>query len=70
MNVQERQRIERRIATAAAKGLIAAGYKIAVYDGEVTAAARIELLPFVHEQSISITAHRYGNLDPWSSDVI
>lgn len=34
MNVQERQRIERRIATAAAKGLIAAGYKIAVYDGE------------------------------------
>ena len=43
---------------------------LAVYDGEVTAAARIELLPFVHEQSISITAHRYGNLDPWSSDVI
>ncbi len=34
MNVQERQRIERRIATAAAKGLIAAGYKIAVHDGE------------------------------------
>ncbi len=43
---------------------------LAVYDGEVTGAARIELLPFVHEQSISITAHRYGNLDPWSSDVI
>ncbi|KKX98521.1 proline dehydrogenase family protein [Microbacterium sp. Ag1] len=43
---------------------------LAVYDGEVTAAARIELLPFVHEQSISITAHRYGNLDAWSSDVI
>ncbi|KJL20336.1 Bifunctional protein PutA [Microbacterium oxydans] len=43
---------------------------LAVYDGEVTAAARIELLPFVHEQSISITAHRYGNLDPWSSHVI
>ncbi|MFK3677865.1 proline dehydrogenase family protein [Microbacterium sp. NPDC090218] len=43
---------------------------LAVYDGEVTTAARIELLPFVHEQSISITAHRYGNLDPWSSDVI
>ena len=43
---------------------------LAVYDGEVTAAARIELLPFVHEQSISITAHRYGNLDPWSADVI
>ncbi|EAA4378370.1 hypothetical protein DPE39_22500 [Salmonella enterica subsp. enterica] len=34
MNVEKRQRIERRIATAAAKGLIAAGYKIAVHDGE------------------------------------
>lgn len=43
---------------------------LAVYDAEVTAAARIELLPFVHEQSISITAHRYGNLDPWSAPVI
>ena len=43
---------------------------LAVYDGEVTAAARIELLPFVHEQSITITAHRYGNLDPWSAEVI
>ncbi|MEV8249511.1 bifunctional proline dehydrogenase/L-glutamate gamma-semialdehyde dehydrogenase [Microbacterium sp. NPDC076768] len=43
---------------------------IAVYDGEVTAAARIELLPFVHEQSISITAHRYGNPDPWSTPII
>ncbi|UPL10060.1 proline dehydrogenase family protein [Microbacterium sufflavum] len=43
---------------------------LAVYDAEVTAAARIELLPFVREQSISITAHRYGNLDPWSAPVI
>lgn len=34
MNVETRQRIERRIATAAAKGLVAAGYKIAVHDGE------------------------------------
>ncbi|MCT1476814.1 proline dehydrogenase family protein [Microbacterium sp. p3-SID336] len=43
---------------------------LAVYDAEATAAARIELLPFVHEQSISITAHRYGNPDPWSAGVI
>ncbi|WP_407359846.1 proline dehydrogenase family protein [Microbacterium sp. LBN7] len=43
---------------------------LAVYDGEVTAAARIELLPFVHEQSISITAHRYGNVDRRFSEVI
>ncbi|WP_144874743.1 proline dehydrogenase family protein [Microbacterium sp. 1.5R] len=43
---------------------------LAVYDGEVTSAARIELLPFVHEQAIAITAHRYGNPDDWSAEVI
>ncbi len=34
---------------------------VAVYAGEVTQAGRIELLPFVVEQSISITNHRFGN---------
>ncbi|KDA06889.1 1-pyrroline-5-carboxylate dehydrogenase [Microbacterium sp. CH12i] len=43
---------------------------LAVYDGEVTSAGRIELLPFVHEQAISITAHRFGNPDAWSAGVI
>ena len=43
---------------------------LAVYDGEVTSAGRIELLPFVHEQAIAITAHRYGNPDAWSASVI
>lgn len=43
---------------------------LAVYDDEVTSAGRIELLPFVHEQAISITAHRFGNPDPWSASVI
>ena len=43
---------------------------LAVYDSEVTSAGRIELLPFVHEQSISITAHRFGNRDDWSATVI
>jgi RHH-type proline utilization regulon transcriptional repressor/proline dehydrogenase/delta 1-pyrroline-5-carboxylate dehydrogenase len=33
---------------------------IAVYDGEVTEAGRVELLPFLREQAISITAHRFG----------
>lgn len=42
----------------------------AIYDGEVTSAGRIELLTFVHEQSIAITAHRFGNPDDWSADVI
>ncbi|WP_460772782.1 proline dehydrogenase family protein [Microbacterium sp. GXF7504] len=43
---------------------------LAVYDGAVTTAGRLELLPFLHEQAISITAHRYGNPDPWSAEVI
>ncbi|MFB8892074.1 MULTISPECIES: proline dehydrogenase family protein [Microbacterium] len=43
---------------------------VAVYADEVTTAARIELLPFVHEQSITITAHRFGNPDDWSEAVI
>lgn len=33
---------------------------LAVYDGEVTEAGRIELLPFLREQAVSITAHRFG----------
>ena len=37
---------------------------VAIYAGPVTASGRIELLPFLQEQSISITAHRFGNLDP------
>ncbi|TXK19006.1 bifunctional proline dehydrogenase/L-glutamate gamma-semialdehyde dehydrogenase [Homoserinibacter sp. GY 40078] len=37
---------------------------VAIYAGEVTSAGRIELLPFLHEQAVSITAHRFGNPDP------
>ncbi|WP_309065617.1 bifunctional proline dehydrogenase/L-glutamate gamma-semialdehyde dehydrogenase [Microbacterium sp.] len=43
---------------------------LAVYADEVTSAGRIELLPFVHEQSVTITAHRFGNPDDWSAGVI
>ncbi|MBN9176576.1 MAG: bifunctional proline dehydrogenase/L-glutamate gamma-semialdehyde dehydrogenase [Microbacterium sp.] len=43
---------------------------LAVYANEVTTAGRIELLPFLHEQSVSITAHRFGNPDHWSEAVI
>ncbi|MFP1603624.1 proline dehydrogenase family protein [Microbacterium sp. 2216-1] len=43
---------------------------LAVYDNEVTTAGRLELLPFVHEQAISITAHRFGDPDDWSAAVI
>ena len=43
---------------------------LAVYANEVTTAGRLELLPFLHEQSITITAHRFGNPDDWSQSVI
>ena len=43
---------------------------LAVYANPVTTAGRLELLPFLREQAISITAHRYGNPDPWSTEVI
>jgi RHH-type proline utilization regulon transcriptional repressor/proline dehydrogenase/delta 1-pyrroline-5-carboxylate dehydrogenase len=36
---------------------------VAVYSGPVTTSGRIELLPFLAEQAISITAHRFGKPD-------
>jgi RHH-type proline utilization regulon transcriptional repressor/proline dehydrogenase/delta 1-pyrroline-5-carboxylate dehydrogenase len=36
---------------------------VAVWAGPVTSAGRIELLPFLREQAVSITAHRFGNPD-------
>lgn len=36
---------------------------VAVWSGPVTTAGRIELLPFLREQAISMTAHRFGTVD-------
>ncbi|MEU2204724.1 bifunctional proline dehydrogenase/L-glutamate gamma-semialdehyde dehydrogenase [Microbacterium oleivorans] len=58
---------EVRTALAAA---ISGDPDLAVYADEVTQAGRIELLPFLREQSITITAHRFGNPDRWSEAVI
>ena len=33
---------------------------IAVYGGPVVSAGRVEMLPHLHEQAVSITAHRFG----------
>jgi RHH-type proline utilization regulon transcriptional repressor/proline dehydrogenase/delta 1-pyrroline-5-carboxylate dehydrogenase len=33
---------------------------VSVWGGPVTEAGRVELLPFVREQAISMTAHRFG----------
>ena len=38
--------------------------EVAIYADEVTESGRIEMLPFVTEQAISITAHRFGAPDP------
>jgi RHH-type proline utilization regulon transcriptional repressor/proline dehydrogenase/delta 1-pyrroline-5-carboxylate dehydrogenase len=43
---------------------------LAIYAADVTTAGRLELLPFLHEQAIAITAHRFGNPDDWSQAVI
>ncbi len=37
---------------------------VAIWAGAVTAAGRVELLPFLREQAVSITAHRFGNPFP------
>lgn len=39
---------------------------VAIYADTVTESGRVEMLPFLREQAISITAHRFGNPDPWS----
>ena len=36
---------------------------VAIYGGVATQSGRIELLPFLREQAISITNHRFGNHD-------
>ncbi|WP_136611725.1 proline dehydrogenase family protein [Sinomonas albida] len=37
---------------------------VAVYAHPVVGAGRVELLPFLHEQAVSLTAHRFGNPNP------
>ena len=43
---------------------------IAIYSGPVTRSGRVEMLPFVHEQAVSITAHRFGTPFRLSEGVI
>jgi RHH-type proline utilization regulon transcriptional repressor/proline dehydrogenase/delta 1-pyrroline-5-carboxylate dehydrogenase len=33
---------------------------VAVYSQQVTESGRVEMLPFLREQAISVTAHRFG----------
>ncbi|MBG0562800.1 bifunctional proline dehydrogenase/L-glutamate gamma-semialdehyde dehydrogenase [Actinoplanes aureus] len=43
---------------------------LAVWSGPVTEAGRVELLPFLREQAVSITAHRFGNPLPLAEQVL
>ncbi len=43
---------------------------VAVYGGEVVSAGRVEMLPFLHEQAVSITAHRFGTPNKLSEGLI
>lgn len=43
---------------------------LTVHDGAVTEAGRIELLPFLEEQAISITAHRFGTPDRLTDAIV
>ena len=43
---------------------------VAIHAGAATQAGRIELLPFLREQSVTITQHRFGNPDPSFASVL
>jgi len=43
---------------------------IAVWDGPVTEAGRLEMLPFLREQAVSVTAHRFGSPTQLGVDVL
>jgi RHH-type proline utilization regulon transcriptional repressor/proline dehydrogenase/delta 1-pyrroline-5-carboxylate dehydrogenase len=43
---------------------------LAIYAHAVTEAGRVELLPFLHEQAVSITAHRFGTPNHLSDTLI
>lgn len=44
--------------------------RVAVWDGPATVAAQVEALPFLHEQAVSITNHRYGNPTAITAEIL
>ncbi len=48
---------------AGLSAVLAGNPDVAIWSGPVTTSGRVELLPFLREQSVSITAHRFGNPD-------
>lgn len=56
-------------ADEALRAVIAQRIEVALFTGPVVASGRVEMLPFLHEQAISATAHRYGNPLPHPLDL-
>jgi RHH-type transcriptional regulator, proline utilization regulon repressor / proline dehydrogenase / delta 1-pyrroline-5-carboxylate dehydrogenase len=56
----------RLLSGSASAALEAAGGRpdLVIYDHSVTESGHIELLPFLHEQALSICAHRFGTPTP------
>jgi RHH-type proline utilization regulon transcriptional repressor/proline dehydrogenase/delta 1-pyrroline-5-carboxylate dehydrogenase len=48
-------------SAAALADAVAGSPDVAIFADEVTESGRVELLPFLREQAISLTAHRFGN---------
>ncbi len=55
---------------AGARKALGANTDVAFYGDVVTAAGRVELLPFLREQSVTVTAHRFGNPTAMSTAVV
>jgi RHH-type transcriptional regulator, proline utilization regulon repressor / proline dehydrogenase / delta 1-pyrroline-5-carboxylate dehydrogenase len=47
-------------SVAELSAVVAGSPSLAIYGGEVVSAGRIEMLPYLREQAVSITAHRFG----------
>jgi len=61
-----------RLIGGTRKGFAAASagrVDIALYAQPVVEAGRVELLPFLHEQAVAVTAHRFGSPTPLSEDL-
>jgi RHH-type transcriptional regulator, proline utilization regulon repressor / proline dehydrogenase / delta 1-pyrroline-5-carboxylate dehydrogenase len=68
---------DRKVAEEAARAAVVALHEavegspdLAVYAGPVVSAGDVELLPFLHEQAVSITAHRFGTPDGLTDDLL
>jgi RHH-type transcriptional regulator, proline utilization regulon repressor / proline dehydrogenase / delta 1-pyrroline-5-carboxylate dehydrogenase len=57
-------------STTAAYNAVSGRPDVAIYGQPVTESGRIELLPFLKEQAVSITAHRFGTPDRLSDHVL